>query len=199
MRIIQIGKFWSIHLNRGCDRPLAFDDITFSHPGSGDSGRMPMAAANSRNKPPGRPIEMGDASELLRLANALHTPHHPAERKRQLLRGLASLVGANSGISLVRHRKRDMQPILISLPQPSRGEKSRASSAHHRKKEHGTAPSSTTDLLTSLTNDAMAAGKASAREALFGDRAVLFSTLTLDHQDMLAGVAFSRRAGAEHD
>jgi hypothetical protein len=90
---------------------------------------MPMPVANSRKKKQAaRLIEMDDASELLRLANALHhIGRHPREHKRQLLQGLAMLIGASSGVCLVAHRKREMEPILVTIPQDARStEKPRA-------------------------------------------------------------------------
>jgi DNA-binding CsgD family transcriptional regulator len=154
-----------------------------------------MSVANSRNKlQAAQSIEMGDASELLRLANALHhIPRHPKERKRQLLHGLAKLIGASSGVCLVAHRKRAMQPIVVTLTHGGRTEKPRGSTPRHAKHRKST-PSSDADLLATLTTEAMNLAKAS-HQSLSGDRAILFSTLSLEHHDMLAGLALARRPG----
>src|SRR2546423_1812332 len=155
---------------------------------------MSMSVANSRNKlPAAQSIEMGDASELLRLANALHhIPRHPKERKRELLHGLAELIGASSGVCLVAHRKRAMQPIVVTLGPGGRTERPRGS-AHRQAKQRKSAASSNVDLAT-LTSEIMSSAKAS-HQSLSGDRAILFSTLSLEHHDMLAGLALARRPG----
>jgi DNA-binding NarL/FixJ family response regulator len=56
------------------------------------------------------------------------------------------------------------------------------------------AASSSSDRLPALTAEAMNSGKP-YQQTTSGDRAILFSTLSLDHNDMRAGLALARRPG----
>lgn len=126
-----------------------------------------------------------DAAELLRLSNLLHRhPSHPAARKQELLDGLAGLVGAAVGASVVAHLGADGRPAAISVTL-KRPESRKPLVQEKNAESH--------PLVEEIHRRLRA--PASREDSRRRDPAILCSVVRLDRPRASAGVALARRAG----